>query len=173
LTYYSIELFIIFISVYIFYRLRLFAFNLKVISLLPLNYPTKPFSFITLSLNNNLLSELTGIIANIDHLLPQISMFIGQFNTLINESDVNVITDVYGNMSVDVPASMSDAKAEDISKRLGVIDRLINSHGSSLNDLFHKGLDIENKLKLDNPNYSSQLTNKILEFKRLNSSYKH
>ena len=135
--------------------------------------PPKSKSFVTLPLQSSLLSELTDIVVNINHMLPQLSMFIDQFTNLVNESNVNVITDSYGNMSVDVPADMSEAKAENISKRLGVIDRLINSHGSSLNDLFHKGLNIENKLKLNDPNYSSQLGDKISEFRRLNAVYKH
>jgi hypothetical protein len=76
-------------------------------------------------------------------------------------------------MSIDVPGNMSDVEGEKISRRIGIIDRLITARGEQINDLFQKGLSIETKLKLQNGNYNSQLLDKINEFKRLNASYKH
>lgn len=76
-------------------------------------------------------------------------------------------------MSIDVPENMPDSDANLISKRIGIIDRLITSHGQSINDLFQKGLSIEEKLKTDNSKYVSQLSQQIDQFKKLNSSYKH
>lgn len=134
--------------------------------------PDKPHPFLAPPLQSDL-TELANIIASINHLLPQLSSFIEQFNNIVTQSDVNVITDTHGNMSIDVPANMSDTQAQEVSQRLGVIDRLINTHGSNLNDLFQKGLSIENKTKLNKPEYTSQLTEKISVFKRLNASYKH
>jgi hypothetical protein len=106
-------------------------------------------------------------------MIPQFSNFIEQFNKVVIEFNVNVITDSFGNMSVDVPSDMTDAQASYVSKKLGVIDKLITSHSCSIDDLFHKGLEIENKIKVNKPEYSSVLTNKIVEFKLLNQSYKH
>jgi hypothetical protein len=106
-------------------------------------------------------------------MLPQLSGFIDQFNNLVSQSDINVITDSEGNMSIDVPGNMSSTQAANVTKRLGIIDRLINHHGSSINDLFQKGMSLEEKIKIDNPGYKTQLTDKISEFKRLNESYNH
>jgi hypothetical protein len=106
-------------------------------------------------------------------MLPQLSGFIEQFNNVVKEFNVNVVTDTFGNMSVDVPMDMTDSQANFVSKKLGVIDKLINSHGTSINELFQKGLKIEGNIKANNPNYSSALTDKISEFKLLNRSYKH
>ena len=131
----------------------------------------KPYEFLSTNLRSDL--DITDIITQINTLLPQLNDFITQFNSLVVKSGVNVITDSAGNMSIDVPQSMSDLEANDIGKRISIIDRLITTHGSSINDLFKKGLSMEDKLKIDNPNYTSQLTEKILEFKRLNASYKH
>ena len=131
----------------------------------------KPYKYVKTSLHSDL--DITGIISQVCILLPQLNDFITQFNSLVVQSGVNVITDSIGNMSIDVPETMSDIEAHNISKRFGIIDRLINSHGDSLNDLFKKGLSMEEKLKLDNPSYTSQLTEKLLEFKKLNASYKH
>jgi DNA repair ATPase RecN len=119
------------------------------------------------------LENLSEIVSSLNQMLPQLTGFIEQFHNAVKEFDVNVITDSFGNMSVDVPADMSDIQAQNVSKRLGIIDKLINSHGTSINDLFQKGINIENKLRVNNSNYSSILTEKIAEFKALNSSYKH
>jgi hypothetical protein len=131
----------------------------------------KPYEFIKYELQADL--DLTGIITEVSTLLPQLANFIGQFNTLISQTGINVVTDTMGNMSIDVSANMPDAEAELITKKISIIDRLVSTHGTTLNDLFQKGLSIENKLKAENPNYVSQLTNQIEEFKKLKASYKH
>jgi hypothetical protein len=131
----------------------------------------KPNDFVKLRLQSGL--DLSSIVAEVNTLLPQLANFIDQFNNIITQSGINVITDSSGNMSIDVPHNMPDLEAEKISKRIGIIDRLITSHGNSLNDLFQKGLSIENKLKANNPNYVSELKDYIAEFKKLNVSYKH
>ena len=117
--------------------------------------------------------ELDSVIFEITRLLPQLSEFIGNFNNLVSSSGVIVISDSAGNMSVDIPDSMSNIDASNVTKRLGIIDRLINTHGTSINDLFKKGLDIERQIKLSDQNYTSRLTQHIQEFKQLNASYKH
>jgi hypothetical protein len=106
-------------------------------------------------------------------MIPQLENFIEQFNNVVKTFDVNVVTDTFGNMSVDVPTNMSDDQAYHVSKKLGVIDKLINNHGTSINELFNKGLEIEKNIRRTDPNYSSILTDKISQFKSLNSSYKH
>jgi predicted component of type VI protein secretion system len=105
--------------------------------------------------------------------LPQLSDFIGQFNNVVSTTNINVITDSSGNMSIDVPVTMPDIEAEKISKRINIIDRLITLRGQEINDLLQKGLNLETKLKAQNPNYTSQILAKVDEFNRLNFSYKH
>lgn len=117
--------------------------------------------------------SILDIVGQISTLMPQLADFINQFNTTVNESGVNVVTDTAGNMSVSVPGSMTDEVANAISKKIGIIDRLINTREQEISDLLQKGTSIEDKLKMDNPKYVSQLTDKLKEFKQLNSSYKH
>lgn len=116
---------------------------------------------------------ISEIVAEINSLLPQLSNFINQFDATVTQSGINVVTDSIGSMSIDVPQNMPDDVANKISTRIGIIDRLITTKGQEINDLFQKGIHLENKLKMDNPDYVSQLTDKIKEFKKLNSSYKH
>lgn len=128
------------------------------------------------SLATNLLKSdmsLTEILTEINTLLPQLANFVNQFHSTVNQSGIVVVTDTMGNMSIDVPNTMSELETNNISTRIGIIDRLITTRGQQLNELFQKGTLLESNLKIENPNYVSQLTEKIEEFKNLNSSYKH
>ena len=151
-----------------------FTVNLSLISGILCFHESIPKShiFVSLPLKSSI-AELTEISLQIDKLLPQLSNFIDQFNNLVLTTNINVITDFSGNMSIDVPVSMSDSEAENISKRINIIDRLIKTRGQEINDLLQKGLVVENKIKMQNPNYTSQILDKINEFKRLNLSYRH
>ena len=133
--------------------------------------PPKPHKFSTEIYNSTI--DISQIIIEINTLLPQLSDFINQFHNLVSQSNINVITDSAGNLSIDVPSDMPDKEATKISTRLGIIDRLITTRGQELNDLFQKGLETEKHIKIENPNYTSQLIQKIEEFKKLNDSYKH
>jgi hypothetical protein len=117
--------------------------------------------------------DLECIISELNRMLPQLSSFIDAFNNTVAQNGINVVTDAQGSMSIDVPSKMSDDAADKISNKLSIIDRLINSHGSSINDLFKEGLMLENKIKQFDNSYTSQLNEHITKFKELNSSYKH
>jgi NADH-ubiquinone oxidoreductase chain 5 len=127
--------------------------------------------FVTKPLQSSM--DISEIVAEINTLMPQLANFMNQFNTTVSESGVNVVTDSIGSMSIDVPLNMPDDVANKISTKVGIIDRLITTRGQEINDLLQKGMDLENKLRMENSNYVSQLTDKIEEFRRLNSIYKH
>lgn len=113
------------------------------------------------------------IITQIDVILPQLSEFINQFNNLVQSANINVITDVDGTLSIDVPISMSDHEAQNLSKRIGIIDRLISSKNEEITELFKKGLSLDDQLKVENSNHKSEILNKIKEFEKIKSNYKH
>jgi NADH-ubiquinone oxidoreductase chain 5 len=127
--------------------------------------------FVTKPLQSSM--DISEIVAEINKLMPQLANFMNQFNTTVSESGVNVVTDSIGSMSIDVPLNMPDDVANKISTKVGIIDRLITTRGQEINDLLQKGMDLENKLRMENSNYVSQLADKIEEFRRLNSVYKH
>jgi NADH-ubiquinone oxidoreductase chain 3 len=118
-------------------------------------------------------TDISEIITELDTLLPQIANFINQFNTVVSQSGVNVVTDTIGNMDLEVPKSMSDDLAKNLSNRIGVIDRLITTRGQEIRDLLQRGTDLENSLRMADSNYVSQIAGKLQEFNRLNSLYKH
>ena len=129
----------------------------------------RPYPFVTESFH----SDISQIITDITALLPQFSDFISQFNNILSESSINVITDSSGNMSLEVPKNMTDSAAKNISTRIGIIDRLIMARGQEIDSLFEQARLAENKLKSEDPNYVSQIAQKYEEYKRLKASYKH
>ena len=117
--------------------------------------------------------NIMEIVTEINTLMPQLSNFICQFDTTVNQTGIRVISDTVGNMSIDVPDTMPEIEVKKVTTKIGIIDRLITTRGQQLNDLFQKGVLLESKLKIENPNYVSQLSEKIEEFRKLNASYKH
>ena len=69
--------------------------------------------------------------------------------------------------------NLTDSEVDNIRTRVGIIDRLVNTEGDKAKELLEKGLKMEQNLKAQNPNYTSQLTEKVAEFRRLNASYNH
>jgi hypothetical protein len=116
---------------------------------------------------------ISEIVTDIDKFLPQLAHFISHFNTTVTQHGITVITDTIGNMSIEVPQNISEEAGIQLSNRVGVIDRLITTRSQEISDLLQKGAVLENKLKLDNSQYVSQLTDRMQEYKRLISSYKH
>lgn len=84
--------------------------------------------------------DICDIVLEINRLLPQLADFISQFKAVVVDTGVSVISDAQGNMSIDVPIRMADAEANNISLRIGIIDRLITQNGTTINSLFQKGL---------------------------------
>jgi len=116
---------------------------------------------------------ITEIITEIDTLLPQLANFIGQFNSTVSQSGINVVTDAVGNMAIEIPDNMSQEEGNKVGTRIGIIDRLITTRGQDIGDLLQKGLSLETNIKMTDPNYVSQITDRLEELKKLNSSYKH
>lgn len=135
------------------------------------NSNIKPHSFVNKPLQSTM--DISEIIVEINTLLPQLANFINQFNTTVNQSGINVMTDSIGNLSISVPENMADNVIKNVSNKIYIIDRLITTRGEEINVLLQKGIHLENNLKAENSNYVSQLTSKTEEFKKLTSSYNH
>ena len=131
----------------------------------------KPHKFETTVLKSDM--NISEIVAEINSLLPQLAGFIKNFNSTVTELNVSVITDTAGNMTIEVPEGTSDESARYISTKVGIIDRLITTRGEDLNKLLQQGIELESSLKKADSTYVSQLADKIQEFKKLNTSYKH
>ena len=124
-------------------------------------------------MTNQLLLELDGTIATLNYIIPQLNDFVNQFNNIQMAHGVKVISDQIGNIFLDVPASMPESLEKTLTTRLGIIDRLCNTHGQSISDLLDKGRGLEQQLKLQDPHYTSRLSGPISEFARLRGAFKH
>lgn len=99
--------------------------------------------------------------------------FIEQFRSIIIETQTNVVVDGSGSMSIDVPASMPDNQAEQLSRKLNIIDSLIRTRNDDLERLLDKANTIESELRKIDSNYKSQILDKAQEFQRLKNLYKN
>lgn len=115
--------------------------------------------------------HLVPFILQLDSLIPEISGFIAQFNSLIQDNSLNVITDVQGNLMVDAPGDMSDKDSEFFGKKVGVLDRIINCKLDEADKLIEQGKAMEKEIK--NSKESSQVLAKINELKGLKKQYGH
>jgi hypothetical protein len=116
--------------------------------------------------------DLLGILTELGPLMHQFQSFITNFNATIITSNINVMVDSIGAMSLDVPKDMPDSTVEFTRKKLVLADHLINVKGSEILNLLKKGLDIKNSLGVTDSDHTSELMSKIKEFKELNNSYK-
>lgn len=136
--------------------------------------PPSPYNFSDKSpLKSTLEIDLSGILLEINNIIPQYTHFIELFKSTIIQTDANVIIDGGGNMSIDIPANMPDNEAEQLSKKLNIIDSLIRSRSDELEKLFQEGNRIENEILQKNTQYKSQILEKTWEFERLKNSYKN
>lgn len=135
--------------------------------------PPSPYSFCKQPpIKSTLEMDLAGILVEINNIIPQYTHFIELFKSTIIGTDANVIIDAGGSMSVDVPVTMPDDKAAQLSKKISVIDSLIRSRSDELEKLLHEGNRIESELLKNNPEYKSQILDKVKIFERLKNSYK-
>lgn len=119
------------------------------------------------------MDNIIALIPDIDTCMSQLSLFIGQFNEIVNTNNINVITDGTGNISIDVPSSMPVDIQDKLATKVGIVDRLISDRSSNLHELFKQGFEIEKNLRKNDPNYISVIAEKAKAFKELRNTYKH
>jgi len=115
--------------------------------------------------------ELDALIASLDHLIPQLNDFVHQINNLQIQHDVKLVSNLAGDLQLDVPINMSQSVEKFLETKLGILDRLRNTHGQSISELLDKGRFLEQQLKLENPRYTTRLSGQIAEFARLNGAF--
>jgi hypothetical protein len=105
--------------------------------------------------------------------MSQLTLFINQFNELVITNNINVVSDAAGNISIDVPSTMTEDLQNKLARRVGIIDRLITDRSSTLDELFRQGFDIENNIKKTDSKYTSVIAEKANAFNQMKNSYKH
>ena len=118
-------------------------------------------------------SDLMGIIIELNKLLPQVQSFITDWHSTIAHYGINVITDVNGDLSIDVPSKLKDVDVNTCTKKIKILDSLIHDRFNSIEKTLDKGYTFEMDLKKSNNNYISVLTEKSKILNELKNSYKH
>jgi hypothetical protein len=112
------------------------------------------------------------IINDLDGLLSQLTRLIGNFNTTIINHNLNVMVETNNALVVDAPAAMDDTLAQQVSRRVIELDRLINIRTSDVQALLDKGSVLETQIKLEQPQFASKILSRADEFTRIKSTYK-
>jgi hypothetical protein len=143
------------------------------------------FSFGVPVLTNIIAFAITGLAGEIDsslienineisRLLEQLENFYRLYIQFITENDINVISDSFGNLDIEVPDNIDDETRA--SLRINVLDRLINHHIDAITDLLDTTYEDDRLISANNSNHTSQQSN-LSEFEaRLNAvknAYKH
>nr|QNS38554.1 cytochrome oxidase subunit I [Paracoccidioides brasiliensis] len=131
----------------------------------------KPHKYLDYKLKSGF--DLQNIINDLDYLIPQMGNFIQQFNCLIQDTNINVISEVDHSLSISHPIEMEKAPLEATAKKIGVLDSLIRDRYQNIQGLIHKGLLLEKDLKTQDPNYVSIISQKVKELSQGKYSYNH
>lgn len=126
-----------------------------------------------LKLSGTDLQSLTDIVLSIGGHLSELSSYINKFNNTVIETGINVITDSEGSISMDVPGTMSEEVAKQVSLKINIIDSLITKRQDDISELIDKGLALQKKINSVDPFYKSEILSKISEFEKLKALYKH
>lgn len=118
-------------------------------------------------------ADLQKVILELDRLFPQLSDFINKFKDFVNETQINVITDAQGGLSIDVLGGLDDSIVQVYATKVKVLDSLINNHIHKIEELLKTASGIEDKLLESNLDYISRLGSYLENLKRLINSYGH
>ena len=123
--------------------------------------------------NVDLDGDLINVIRELDRLFPQLSDFINKFKDFVNETQINVITDAQGGLSIDVLGGLDDSIVQVYATKIKVLDSLIHNHIHKIEELLKIASGIEDKLLESNMDYISQLASYLEKLKILTNSYGH
>jgi hypothetical protein len=123
-------------------------------------------------INNDILA-INQIVEETNRLLGQLSGFITNFNNILINAGVNTCSTPGGDFYIDAPGHIPESELTNVTKKLGIVDRLIHDHHQSISDLFKKGAGLESSIKKVDPSYTSPLGDQMARFKSISSSYKH
>ena len=117
--------------------------------------------------------DLQNVIIELDRLFPQLSDFINKFKDFVNETQINVITDAQGGLSIDVLEGLDHSIVKMYATKVQVLDSLIHNHIHKIEELLLKASKIEGEILEFNHDYISQLASSLEKLKVLINSYGH
>ena len=105
---------------------------------------------------DDLNGQLHVIFTEADRMLHQLNNFITQFHNFVNQTGINVVTNVQGELGIDVIANLDDTLAQQYANRINVFDSLIHNHIHELESIIERITELEEKLSELDENYECQ-----------------
>src|SRR6185369_5906515 len=132
----------------------------------------KPHSFVNYPLQSTMVdvAQIAEIASNISVLLPDLNKFINEFNNFMISNSLNVSFEADDSMAISAPSAAHD-KFHYFETKLKIIDRLVITHTNDIDSLIKKGLSLEQEIRKTDPTYTSQILDKVNEFKALKAKY--
>lgn len=124
-------------------------------------------------LNQQLDLLLEQSFPEIERLLNQLERFIDNFFNYISTNNINVITTSEGGLEIEINNSVTDTLAEQYTRRIHVLDNLIQNHISNIRNLMQEIVEIESNITEIDNGYISKITSQIDKLDELIKKYGH
>jgi hypothetical protein len=105
---------------------------------------------------DDLIRQLQVIYSEADRLLSQLNTFISQFHNFVNDTGINVVTNVQGELGIDVLENIDDNLAQQYANRVNVFDSLIHNHIHNLEGILKRIIELEDQMRILDENYKTQ-----------------
>src|ERR1700738_2128885 len=122
---------------------------------------------------DDLIIQLQDIYSEADRLFSQLNTFITQFHNFVNDTGINVVTNVQGELGIDVLENLDDNLAQQYANRINVFDSLIHNHIHNLEGLLKRIIELEDQMRILDENYKTQSSLYIDRLKDLIRLYGH
>jgi hypothetical protein len=105
---------------------------------------------------DDLIRQLQDIYSETDRLFSQLNTFITQFHNFVNDTGINVVTNVQGELGIDVLENLDDNLAQQYANRINVFDSLIHNHIHNLENILKRIIELEDQIRILDENYKTQ-----------------
>jgi hypothetical protein len=105
---------------------------------------------------DDLIRQLHDINLEADRLYSQLNTFITQFHNFVIDTGINVVTNVQGELGIDVLENLDDTIAQQYANRINVFDSLIHNHIHNLESIIKRMIELENQIRVFDESYKIQ-----------------
>lgn len=116
--------------------------------------------------------SLEPIITEINRLIPQLNGFITTINKFVQDNGINVVTNGYGEIGVDVLESVGEAKAQSWANRVEISHSVIIDRMNTLNALLDRAEKIEMESLEANHDFRVRVPDLRANYNTVKSNYK-
>jgi hypothetical protein len=105
---------------------------------------------------DDLIRQLQDTYSETDRLFSQLNTFITRFHNFVTDTDINVVTNVQGELGIDVPENLDQNLAQQYANRINVFDNLIHNHIHNIENILKRVIELEDQMRILDENYQTQ-----------------